>query len=200
MPVDQNVIAELVRLFSEFERKKFESNGRHALGLALTRAEETLLNPSHSVIHERIRSLIAMWFERVINWRSLALERHPHNYEILKLQAGNLELFNDPLFRLPTGYFDDEGYGEMLALIVEKPSKAWTSLEQRRINDFFQRIRDRSANKRGQRWGYLTTPFERAIAPRLGTARASNLPETACSQYRVLRTPYYVLRRHLHRS
>jgi len=77
----------------------------------------------------------------------LALERHPHNYEILKLQAGNLELFNDPLFRLPTGYFDDEGYGEMLALIVEKPSKAWTSLEQRRINDFFQRIRDRSLTK-----------------------------------------------------
>ena len=98
----------------------------------------------------------------VIAFNSLATATTPMNYPLDHF----IEALREEL----------KQYGEMLALIVEKPSKAWTSLEQRRINDFFQRIRDRSANKRGQRWGYLTTPFERAIAPRLGTARASNLP------------------------
>ena len=140
MATEQNILSELVGQFADFERKRSTLAGLRILERALACAEKCLLDKSKEASHDQIRRLVATWFERVVNWQHLAHQRNPNNYESTALHARSVELFNDPLFCLPSGAFDDDGWSEVLSLLLDKPVSSRTSIDSKRISDLFKRM------------------------------------------------------------
>ncbi|MBL8503874.1 MAG: hypothetical protein JNL78_10580 [Rhodocyclaceae bacterium] len=129
-------LKELVEFFAEFERHRHELTGTHFLDNALSAATEMLLDDSSLQMHEQVRRLVAMWFERVSNWFVAALQRTPRDYEYVRVHHQNVQLFSDPLFQLPRDRFDDDGSWRAGLLFQFKPERIRTAAEQQYVNEW----------------------------------------------------------------
>lgn len=129
-------LKELVEFFTEFERHRYELAGTNFLDKAISAATEMLLDDSSSQLHEQVRRLVAMRFERVSNWFVAALQRTPRDYEYVRFHHENVQLFSDPLFQLPCDRFDDEGSWRAGLLFQFKPERNRTTAEQQYVNEW----------------------------------------------------------------
>lgn len=136
-------LKELVEFFAEFERHRHELAGTNSLDNAISAAAEILLDDSRSLMHEQVRRLVAMWFERVCNWFVAALQRTPRDYEYVRVHHENVQLFSDPLFQLPRDRFDDDGSWRGGLLLHFKPERDRTAAEQQYVNEWIMGMVDK---------------------------------------------------------